>query len=545
MGRQSATRAPQLETKAAKAPTVETKILGFAEIKSLDDVHGTFEGYLAAFNNEDGNGDIIERGAFTKTLGEAKQVQSKNGATFLYPLLWMHDENNPIGGFTDMKEDSTGLYVKGLCDLDTEVGRRAFSAMTKGYMRQLSIGFQTRKATRDAKGVRHLTEIQLWEGSLITTGYAANQQANILATKRRGADGGAVRKAASGKSSWPLADRDKAWDGSGAHDRLVAWASDDAGKLDESKMKSVHFYVDDSAPDQIGSYKLPFCDVVDGNVTAIPRGIFAVAGVLSGSRGGADIPAADTKAVRAKVAGYYRRMAKQFDDESLIAPWEEDKAAWRKAIETKGWGGLLTLTRSLSTMDYFSDDMEVILQMLGSACGMMFTDGDEEMGEPQAPETAVAILLDNMEGFSPALQEVATTFFAFDQALDTVLGMLGMDTDGTNSYMRAEPVLEAKAGRSLSAANKAKLMSIHSAMGACQTKLKNFVDEKNDDSEDQGAGDESSRVRGVAIDRKRREPEPGATTHSATEPDPDEETTLAEGLEELAIEMSLGTFSLD
>lgn len=529
---------------AARAPQVETKILGFAEIKSLDEVHGTFEGYLAAFNNEDGNGDIIERGAFTKTLQEAKQVQSRNGATFLYPLLWMHDENNPIGGFTDMKEDSSGLFVKGLCDLDTEVGRRAFSAMTKGYMRQLSIGFQTKKATRDAKGVRHLQEIALWEGSLITTGYAANQQANILATKRRGADGGAVRKAASGKASWPLADRDRAWDGSGAHNRLVAWATDDAGNLDESKMKSVHFWYDDSAPDKIGSYKLAFCDVIEGNVTAIPRGIFAVAGVLSGSRGGADLPAGDTKAVRGKVEGYYRRMAKTFDDDSIVAPWTQDKVAWRKAIEEKAWGGLLTLTRTLSTMDYLSDDMEVILQMLGSAVGQSWTDGDEEPGEADAPEAAVAILLDNMDGFAPALGTLANAFFAFDNALDDVLGMLGMSTDGAAAYMRAEPVLEAKAGRSLSAANKAKLGSIHEMMGSCATKLKAFIDEKDDDSNDKGAGDESSRVHGVTIDRKRAEPEPRATTQGATEPDPDEEATLAEGLEALAIEMNLGSFKL-
>jgi HK97 family phage prohead protease len=541
MGQRSAMHFPVLETKSrAAAPKVETKILGFAEIKSLDDVHGTFDGYLAAFNNEDGNGDIIERGAFLKTLTEAKAVQGKNGATFLYPLLWMHDENNPIGGFTDMKEDSTGLYVKGLCDLDTEVGRRAFSAMTKGYMRQLSIGFQTVKATRDAKGVRHLTEIRLWEGSLITTGYAANQQANILATKRRGTRGGAVRTAASGKSSWPLSDRNKQWDSAGAHERLVAWATDTDGKLDESKMQSVHFWYDAAAPHKVDSYKLAFCDVVEGNVVAVPRGVFAIAGMLQGARKKPNIPAQDIKSVRDKVSTYYGRMAKKFEDEELIAPWDQDKVAWRKAIEQKAWGGILTVTRTLGSMDYLSDDIESIMQMLGAACGMSWTDGDEEPLDPGEPDPAVSILLDNMDGLQPGLQDMAQAFFAFDVALDNVLGMLGMDTDGTMGYMRAETVLEAKAGRKLSAANKAKLGAIHDTVGSVQKQLRNFIDEKDDNDD----SDSSGKRAGDGVERKRAEPETkGATTQSGEEPD--QESTLLAGLEELATKMTLDTFKLD
>ena len=91
-------------------------------MKALDSTRGLFEGYLAVFNNTDLNGDIIEPGAFTKTLQSAYEIKTANKSTFLYPLLWMHDTSDPVGGFTEATQDRTGLFVKGLCDLDTERG---------------------------------------------------------------------------------------------------------------------------------------------------------------------------------------------------------------------------------------------------------------------------------------------------------------------------------------------------------------------------------------------------------------------------------------
>ena len=52
-------------------------------------------------------------------------------------------------------------------------------------MAQMSIGYDAIRATRDTKGIRHLLEVGLWEGSVVTTGYAANPQAVITGTKTR------------------------------------------------------------------------------------------------------------------------------------------------------------------------------------------------------------------------------------------------------------------------------------------------------------------------------------------------------------------------
>jgi len=133
----------------------------------------------------------------------------------------------------------------------------------------------------------------------------------------------ALLAAAIGAANLPLADRDRSWDGSGAHKRQGG----DGDDLDTATMRRGHFYRDDDADaDTAGAYKLPFADLIDGTLTAVPKGIFAVAGVLQGARGGADIPEAQQDTIRSKVSAYYAKMRKAFDDDTIVPPWD-DKAA--------------------------------------------------------------------------------------------------------------------------------------------------------------------------------------------------------------------------
>jgi HK97 family phage prohead protease len=135
-------------------------------------------------------------------------------------------------------------------------------------------------------------------------------------------------RAASGASDLPIAPRDKAWDAAAADKRVQDWAG---GKdnMDWAKYGKAFFYVDPEKKELLGGYKLQFADVVDGELTAIPRGIFAVAGVLQGARGGADIPQADQDAIKKKVAAYYSKMAKEFEDDSIVEPWANRASAAR------------------------------------------------------------------------------------------------------------------------------------------------------------------------------------------------------------------------
>ncbi len=150
------------------------------EIKHLDDATGQFAGYLSVFNVVDLGRDVVEPGAFTKTLGESLARKDAAGSRYLMPVLWHHDQADPIGGFTAMREDQHGLWVEAELDLDTEPGRRAYSGLKKGYIRGLSIGY---KAIRDAYtgGARRLIEVALFEGSIAT--LPMNVDANVVAVK--------------------------------------------------------------------------------------------------------------------------------------------------------------------------------------------------------------------------------------------------------------------------------------------------------------------------------------------------------------------------
>ncbi|AQT82078.1 hypothetical protein B1R94_26775 [Mycolicibacterium litorale] len=116
-------------------------------------------------------------------------------------------------------------------------------------------------------------------------------------------------------SDLPLADRDREWDGSAAEQRVRKWA----GAEDEpnEKYRDAHVWYDTDNKDNFTAYKLLIADVVDGRLTAVPRGVMAAGAVMQGSRGGVDLPHKDIDRVKSHLAKYYAKM-----DET--APWERD-----------------------------------------------------------------------------------------------------------------------------------------------------------------------------------------------------------------------------
>lgn len=160
------------------------KAFDLSEFKAMDEQAGTFEGYLSVFGNTDQGGDVVTHGAFTKTISEAKSRKEAQGGPFLYPILWQHNPNEPIGGFTEVVEvEGKGLHVKGQLDLDIPQGQRAYSGLKKGYIKGLSIGFDTVKDVWQS-GKRMLKEVKLWEGSVVT--FAMNDKAFATSVKAIG-----------------------------------------------------------------------------------------------------------------------------------------------------------------------------------------------------------------------------------------------------------------------------------------------------------------------------------------------------------------------
>lgn len=139
---------------------------------------GEVEGYGSVFNNSDDYGDVIVPGAFGASLAEHR------AAGTMPAMLWQHDSDEPIGVWTEMSEDANGLRIKGRLALDVSKGREAYALLKMGALNGLSIGFYAKEATYDrGTDIRTLTEIDLWEVSLVT--FPANRLARITQVKSR------------------------------------------------------------------------------------------------------------------------------------------------------------------------------------------------------------------------------------------------------------------------------------------------------------------------------------------------------------------------
>lgn len=295
------------------------------ELKAVTAEEGRweFEGYAAAFNNLDRVGDVILPGAFQASLPQFL----KRG--FIGGL--MHDWSQPIGKPLEAREDQNGLYIRARI-VDTQHGRDCYELLKQGVINSLSIGFRSivegwlygaevdpylspelTEAERErirTQGVRVLKRCELYEVSPVSV--PANPQAVVTQVK------GVVPF-----SRMPLAPRTRSWDATAAERRVRAWA--DAEEAPNARYRRAFFWYDSDAPDQFGSYKLQFADVIDGELHAVPRAIFAVAAVLQGARGGVDIPESDVAGVKRVVARWYARMAEEFDDDTIVPPWESEK----------------------------------------------------------------------------------------------------------------------------------------------------------------------------------------------------------------------------
>lgn len=119
------------------------------------------EGHASLWGRPDRTGDVVERGAFARSLADL----AARGE--VVRMLWQHDPAQPIGAWDEVREDATGLFVRGR--LLTGVARAAEAAalLRGGAIDGLSIGYRATKAAPGPTG-RRLIEVELWEVSLVT-----------------------------------------------------------------------------------------------------------------------------------------------------------------------------------------------------------------------------------------------------------------------------------------------------------------------------------------------------------------------------------------
>jgi len=112
-------------------------------------------GYASRFGEADLSGDIVNRGAFSASLLARADP---------FPMLFGHQTDTPIGVWDRVVEDNLGLFVAGrIFEASPSVRRLVESRSVSG----LSIGYRTRRANPRRAGGRILTEIDLWEVSVV------------------------------------------------------------------------------------------------------------------------------------------------------------------------------------------------------------------------------------------------------------------------------------------------------------------------------------------------------------------------------------------
>lgn len=146
------------------------------KLKSVSD-SGEFEGYGSVFGVKDSYDDVVVPGAFSGSLQAWKEKNS------LPAMLWQHQMDEPIGVYTEMKEDDVGLYVKGRLLIDDDpLAKRAHAHMKAGSLTGLSIGYMLKDWEYDrTKEVFLLKEIDLWEVSPVT--FPSNDEARVSDVK--------------------------------------------------------------------------------------------------------------------------------------------------------------------------------------------------------------------------------------------------------------------------------------------------------------------------------------------------------------------------
>ena len=146
---------------------METKELALS--LKAEGAEGEIVGYGSIFGNVDAHGDRIVSGAFKNSL-EARSPK----------MLWQHDMYEPIGRWTEAREDDKGLYLKGKLSTGTARGRDAYELIKDGALDGLSIGYRTLDYEMDG-GDRVLKQLELYEVSVVTLG--ANALATITGVK--------------------------------------------------------------------------------------------------------------------------------------------------------------------------------------------------------------------------------------------------------------------------------------------------------------------------------------------------------------------------
>lgn len=130
--------------------------LEHCQLKFASDVAGVFSGYASTFNTNDAVNDTMLPGAFKESIESGRRIK----------MFFNHNHKDiPIGDWTKLVEDATGLYVEGKIDLNHIMGPTLYSAMKRNAVDGLSQGFTAKEGDYEKKseGGRVFKNVNLME----------------------------------------------------------------------------------------------------------------------------------------------------------------------------------------------------------------------------------------------------------------------------------------------------------------------------------------------------------------------------------------------
>jgi len=152
-----------------------------ASFKDADAKTGIVTGYFSHFGNIDSDNEIVMPGAFSKTIADrgpdSKQPRIKH--------LLNHRPEQPLGKIMVLKEDGHGLYYESKVGSHT-AGKEFIKMVESELITEHSIGYKILNWERDREkpDVKRLTDLQLWEGSSLTS-WGANSETPLTGIKQK------------------------------------------------------------------------------------------------------------------------------------------------------------------------------------------------------------------------------------------------------------------------------------------------------------------------------------------------------------------------